>query len=80
MPALQSVWFIVTVLCVSLGRATTSAQTPRRASSILRLDGTRLTASHVDSVVTRLMEAAQVQGLGIALIHDGVVTDLLTGT
>ena len=52
---------------------TAVAQISPRASTILRLDGATLATPHVDSAVTRLMDAAHVTGVGIAIFHDGAV-------
>jgi CubicO group peptidase (beta-lactamase class C family) len=45
-------------------------------NSILRPDGSRLTAAEIDGTVQRLMEAAHVTGAGVALFHDGRVAYL----
>jgi CubicO group peptidase (beta-lactamase class C family) len=42
-------------------------------ASIVRLDGSRLTATEVDEMVLRLMKAAQVTGVGIAVINNAKV-------
>jgi CubicO group peptidase (beta-lactamase class C family) len=39
-------------------------------ASVKRLDGTRITAGEIDATVGRLMNAAQVTGLGLAIITD----------
>jgi CubicO group peptidase (beta-lactamase class C family) len=41
------------------------------ATSVTRLDGTRIRIPEVDAVVTRLMRAAEVTGLGLAIFGDG---------
>jgi len=42
-------------------------------SSIRRLDGSTITAAEVDATVTRLMKAAEVPGVAIAIINHGQV-------
>ena len=44
-----------------------------RRAAFVRADGAELTASEIDSEVTRLMAAGHVPGLGLALIADGRV-------
>ncbi len=39
-------------------------------AQVTRLDGTRISASEIDATVTRLMMAARVTGVGIALFND----------
>ncbi len=47
-------------------------------SSIRRLDGSRITPAEIDEMVTRLMRAAEVTGVGIAIFNDGKVAYLKT--
>ena len=44
-----------------------------QASRILRLDGSSIAPSHIDTTVTRLMTAAEVPGVGIAMFRHGRV-------
>ena len=46
------------------------------AQSIRRLDGSSIPAEEIDATVTRLMDAAKVPGLGLAIIEDGKVAYL----
>jgi CubicO group peptidase (beta-lactamase class C family) len=39
-------------------------------ASVKRLDGTKITAGEIDATVGRLMNAAQVTGLGLAILND----------
>ena len=39
----------------------------------MRLDGTTIATSEIDTVVTRLMRSAEVTGVGIAIFNDGKV-------
>jgi CubicO group peptidase (beta-lactamase class C family) len=45
-----------------------------RESGIVRLDGTRLTASQADATVLRAMHQARVPGLGVVVLNHGSVT------
>ncbi len=40
------------------------------ASSVKRLDGSSISASEIDATVTRLMRAAKVTGVGLAILND----------
>ena len=46
------------------------------APSIKRLDGSILTAAEIDGTVTRLMNAAKVTGVGLAILNDGKIAYL----
>ena len=46
------------------------------ASSIRRLDGTTITPADIDTTVTRLMHAARVTGIGIAILNEGKIAYL----
>lgn len=43
---------------------------------IMRLDGTTITPGEIDAMAARLMEAAEVPGLGIAVLNDGKIVYL----
>jgi CubicO group peptidase (beta-lactamase class C family) len=47
-------------------------------SSIRRLDGSAITPAEIDSTVTRLMQAAEVTGVGLAIFNGGQVAYLKT--
>ncbi|MFZ0792512.1 MAG: serine hydrolase [Candidatus Korobacteraceae bacterium] len=47
-------------------------------ASIKRLDGSTISAAEIDATVTRLMNAAEVPGVGIAIFNDGKVAYLKT--
>ena len=42
-------------------------------STIKRLDGSKLASAEIDSTVTRLMHAAEVTGVGLAIFDQGKV-------
>ena len=42
-----------------------------QAASVRRLDGSRIAAAEIDATVTRLMRAADVTGVGLALLNGG---------
>ncbi len=58
-------------LFIALGLALTarSAEPP----AIIRLDGSRITPAEIDATALRLMKAAEVPGLGIAIINAGKI-------
>ena len=43
---------------------------------IKRLDGSKITPAEIDATIMRLMRAAEVTGVGVAVINDGKVTQL----
>ncbi len=45
-------------------------------SAIKRLDGSKITPSEIDATVTRLMQAAEVTGVGLAIFNNGKVAYL----
>jgi CubicO group peptidase (beta-lactamase class C family) len=66
----------VLLLAISiLAAASPAAAGP---SSIRRLDGSPITQAEIDRTVTRLMNAAEVTGLGLAIFNDGQVAYLKT--
>ncbi len=67
-------WLPVLVLTVIAIPASLFAQ----KSSIVRLDGSNISAAEVDATVTQWMEKAHVTGVGIAVFDDGKVAYLKT--
>jgi CubicO group peptidase (beta-lactamase class C family) len=61
---------ITAVVCVFPA----AAQQP----TIKRLDGSRITSAEIDSTVTRVMHAAEVTGVGLAIFNRGTVVYLKT--
>jgi CubicO group peptidase (beta-lactamase class C family) len=59
---------------------TTSALVTLAAAqqSITRLDGSKITSAEIDATVTRLMHAAEVTGVGIAIFDNGKIVYLRT--
>src|SRR5215468_5336137 len=47
-------------------------------SSVTRLDGSHITAAEIDASVTRLMSAAEVTGVSVAILNDGNIVYLKT--
>lgn len=45
----------------------------KEVPSIHRLDGTAITPAEIDAIVSRLMRAAHVTGIGVAMLYDGKV-------
>jgi len=56
--------------------ASVSPAEPASASHIARLDGTSITPLEIDDTVARLMHAAKVTGIGIAILNHGKVVYL----
>jgi CubicO group peptidase (beta-lactamase class C family) len=67
---LSCVWVLLLVV------STVCAQTARKRSSIVRLDGRQVTSAEVDSNISRLMSEAKVAGLAVAVINRGEVVYL----
>lgn len=63
--------FLSLTMTVALGVLTVAAQ-----PSIKRLDGSSTTSPEIDATVTRLMHAAEVTGVGIAIFNDGKIAYL----
>jgi CubicO group peptidase (beta-lactamase class C family) len=51
---------------------------PAAEPTVKRLDGSSITAAQIDATVTRLMTAAEVTGVGIAIFNDGKIAYLKT--
>jgi CubicO group peptidase (beta-lactamase class C family) len=62
------------VLCL-LADAMLAAQTQ---ATVIRLDGSTISASEIDGTVIQLMKAAEVTGTGIAIFHHGKIVYLKT--
>ncbi len=63
---------------VSLIAILATSPSPAAAPTITRLDGSTIAAVQVDATVERLMKAAEVTGVGIAIFNDGKVVYLKT--
>jgi len=61
-------WLALALLTVSVSAA--------QQSSVTRLDGSTISAEEIDRTVTRLMNAAEVTGAGIAIFNDGKIVYL----
>jgi len=60
-----------TLLTLAMLLATGISSLGREASTIKRLDGSTITPSEIDQTVSRLLNAAEVTGAGIAIFNDG---------
>jgi CubicO group peptidase (beta-lactamase class C family) len=71
-------WMLVTVIvAVTAGmRPTPAASGPGKGQAVERLDGSTITPAEIDATVTRVMGAAEVPGVGIAIFNHGKVTYL----
>lgn len=65
-------------LSVILLVSTSGLQLAAQELSIKRLDGSTISPAEVDSTVSRLMQAAEVTGVGIAIFNDGKIAYLKT--
>ncbi len=70
-------WMIAALLSLALETASLGqSQSSKPAQNIKRLDGSTVTPAEVDTTVTRLMRAARVTGIGIAILNDRKVAYL----
>ncbi|HXB98918.1 MAG TPA: serine hydrolase domain-containing protein [Terriglobales bacterium] len=70
-------WIITAAFLLALTRVSPSQeQSSQPARTVRRLDGSTITSAEIDTTVTRLMRAAKVPGVGIALLNDGKVAYL----
>jgi hypothetical protein len=61
---------VVCLLLANLGIAPLHAQQPQNAARVQRLDGSTISAAEIDATVNRLIAAAKVPGLGLAILND----------
>ncbi len=66
------------LLLLAVMAVTTLLPVAGAAQSIKRLDGTAITGAEIDATVERLMRAAEVTGVGIAIFNGGKVAYLKT--
>jgi len=65
-----------TLLFIALSIATVSLGTMNKDLTIKRLDGSAIAPSEIDATVSRLMKAAEVTGISIAILNDGKIAYL----
>jgi CubicO group peptidase (beta-lactamase class C family) len=76
---IAALFSLVLVLVLALAPTTASLaqlQGSKPAPNIKRLDGSTITPAEIDTTVTRLMRAARMPGIGIAILNDGKVAYL----
>ncbi len=61
-----------TLLSLAMLVAVSISLPAREQPSIKRLDGSTITSAEVDETVSRLMRAADVTGVEIAIFNDGI--------
>ena len=66
------------ILLVISGCSSPESKPFPNAQAIKRLDGSTISADEIDATVTRLMRAAKVTGVGIAILNDGKIAYLKT--
>lgn len=69
-------FFFVPVLALAI--AANSVFLLAQKSSVVRLDGSKVSAADIDEAVTRWMKKAHVTGVGVAIFNDGEVAYLKT--
>jgi CubicO group peptidase (beta-lactamase class C family) len=62
-----------TFLLLATIAAVCAASVAAEPLTVTRLDGSTITATEIDSTMTRLMKAAEVTGAGIAIFNDGKI-------
>ena len=65
-----------TLLLIAMMTATVALGTVSQEPTVKLLDGSAIAPSEIDATVTRLMRAAEVTGVGIAILNDGKITYL----
>ena len=65
-----------TLLCLAMTLALSGSLAVGEQSIVTRLDGSTITSSELDGTVTRLMKAAEVTGVGIAIFNNGKIAHL----
>ena len=65
-----------TLLFIALSISTVGLGTVNKDLTIKRLDGSTIATSEIDATVSRLMKAAEVTGLSIAILNDGKIAYL----
>src|SRR5580693_1844725 len=73
---MKSCLMAIPVLLALAGCRSPESKPFPNASAIKRLDGSSISAYEVDATVTRLMHAAKVTGVGLALLNDGKIVYL----
>lgn len=59
------------ISCLAVLACLSARSLAQNDSTVKRLDGSSITASELDGTVMRLMQAAEVPGVGLAIFHDG---------
>jgi CubicO group peptidase (beta-lactamase class C family) len=65
-----------TLLFIAMMLATVALGTVSKEPTVKRLDGSAIAPSEIDATVTRLIRAAEVTGVDIAILSDGKITYL----
>jgi CubicO group peptidase (beta-lactamase class C family) len=65
--------FLLLVLAVVAG-----PYAPAQPPAMTRLDGSKITPAQIDATITRLMRAAEVTGVGVAIFEQGKISYLRT--
>src|SRR6202158_961596 len=65
-----------TLLFIAMMTATVALGTVSKEPTVKRLDGSAIATAEIDATVTRLMRAAEVTGVSIAILNDGKIAHL----
>ena len=65
-----------TLLLIAMMTATVALGTVTKEPGVKRLDGSTISPAEIDATVTRLMRAAEVTGVSIAILNDGKIAYL----
>lgn len=66
----------ITFLLIAIFFATGAFSAPPDEPTITRLDGSKITSAEIDATVTKLMRAAEVTGVSVAILNDGKIAYL----
>jgi CubicO group peptidase (beta-lactamase class C family) len=66
----------LSILLILASVAVLAAVDSPNASAVKRLDGTTISSQEIDATVTRLLSAAKIPGVGVAILNDGKVVFL----
>jgi CubicO group peptidase (beta-lactamase class C family) len=69
-------WLLLLAVMATVTTAIAVLPAAAESSTVKRLDGSKITSADIDTTVTRLMHAAEVTGLGLAIFDQGKVVYL----
>src|SRR5204863_1718939 len=75
-PFREETWMRKTLLRIAMMTATVALGTVTKEPGVKRLDGSTISPAEIDATVTRLMRAAEVTGVSIAILNGGKIAYL----